>query len=178
MATARKQRRRERPDGKITAGPSGLKPSPRKAGPIESRYTAFRLRIRRSRIHGFGVFALEVIPKGKLVVEYSGELISRAAARRRFLRAWFSRGRRLYLARLNSYWVVDGAQGGSGAELINHSCDPNLQWKRFGGRLFFVARRRIRRGEELLLDYSFRKDGPRVVCRCGAASCRGTINTK
>ena len=44
-----------------------------------------------------------------------------------FRERWASRSHNLhYLARLDSYWTVDGADGGSGAEFVNHSCDPNL----------------------------------------------------
>jgi hypothetical protein len=32
----------------------------------------FRFRIGRSRIHGYGVFALEDIPVGRQVIEYAG----------------------------------------------------------------------------------------------------------
>jgi len=153
--------------------------SPRPSSPaIDPRFARYRLRVGRSRVHGRGVFAAEPIPAGRKVMEYTGERISRRETRRRFLRAWRSRERHIYLARLNLYWAVDGSVGGSGAELINHSCDPNLQWKRSRGHLFFFSRRKIRPGEELSLDYAFRKDGPAVPCRCGARSCRGTINVK
>jgi uncharacterized protein len=145
---------------------------------IDPRFASFRLRVGRSRVHGRGVFACQPIPSGRRVIEYTGERISRWETRRRFLKAWRSRSPRIYLARLNLYWAVDGSSGGSGAELINHSCDPNLDWRRSHGHLYFFSRRRIRRGEELTLDYAFRKDGPAVPCRCGAPSCRGTINVK
>jgi SET domain-containing protein len=144
---------------------------------INPRYACFRLRAARSAIHGRGVFACEPIPAGRKVIEYAGERISRAENRRRFVRAWQRGGnRRIYLARLDSYWSIDGSRGGSGAEFINHCCDPNVLMRRVRGRLFYFSRRKIRRGEELTLDYAFRKDGPRVPCRCGAPACRGTIN--
>jgi SET domain-containing protein len=39
-----------------------------------------------------------------------------------------------------------------------------------------MSRRDIRRGEELTVDYHFDKKVEKVVCRCGAEKCRGTIN--
>lgn len=39
--------------------------------------------------------------------------------------------------------------GGSGAEFINHSCDPNFKWRRIRRRLFYYGRRKIKVGEEL-----------------------------
>jgi len=147
-------------------------------GSIDPRFACFRLRVGRSRVHRLGVFSCEPIPAGRKVIEYTGERISRVEIRRRFLRAWRSRDRRIYLAFTGAYWALDGSRGGSGAELINHSCDPNLCCKRGPRRLFFFSRRKIRPGEELTLDYAFRRDGPPVPCRCGASACRGTINVR
>jgi hypothetical protein len=43
-----------------------------KAPKIDSRYAKFRMRVRPSKIHRWGVYALEVIPKGRKVIEYTG----------------------------------------------------------------------------------------------------------
>jgi len=146
---------------------------------IDPRYSCFSLRPARSRIHRWGVFACESIPAGRKVIEYTGERIGRVENRRRFFREWRRGGeRRICRARVNSYRFVDGSRGGSGAEFINHSCKPNLRWRRVLGHLLLFSRRMIRRGEELTLDYAFRKDGPRVPCRCRAFACRGTINLR
>lgn len=146
---------------------------------IDTRCACFRLRLRRSRIHGWGVYAAEIIPAGRKVIEYTGERISRVENRRRFVRAWTRGGdRAIYLASVDPYWSIDGARGGSGAERINHSCEPNVKMRRIRHQLFFFSLRRIRAGEELTVDYRFRKDGPRIPCRCGAPTCRGTINLR
>ncbi|HMD32371.1 MAG TPA: SET domain-containing protein-lysine N-methyltransferase [Candidatus Acidoferrales bacterium] len=146
---------------------------------IDPRYALFRLRVGRSRVHRFGVFALEPIPKGKKVIEYTGERISRAETTRRLLRVCRQRrNRRFYLVRLNPYWAIDGERGGSGAELINHSCEPNMLLVNIRNHAFCVTRRRIRKGEELAYDYAFPSDAFRVPCRCGARACRGTINVR
>ena len=68
------------------------------------------------------------------------------------------------------------AVDGNGAELINHSCEPNLKLRKLRGRLWLFSLRRIPAGEELHYDYGFSKSGKRVCCHCGAASCRGAIN--
>jgi uncharacterized protein len=81
-----------------------------------------------------------------------------------------------YLAALDSYWAIDGAVGGNGAELINHSCEPNLKPRRIGNRLWLVSLRKVRAGEELTWDYHFAKNGEKVRCHCGSPKCRGTIN--
>lgn len=139
----------------------------------------FKLRVAPSSIHRLGVFAEQQIPGRVTVIEYTGERISYPEARRRFRRIMKEHGGRFnYLARLNSRWVIDGAVGGNGAELINHSCAPNVKGRRARGRLWFVSLRRIRKGEELLLDYRFPKKGPPTPCHCGSAACRGTINRR
>src|SRR5271155_3939521 len=126
---------------------------------IDPRFTPFLLLVGRSRIHRHGVFAGETIPRNRKVIEYTGERISWRASARRFnniLRT--GRPRRFYFFILNRRWVIDGAVGGSGAELINHSCDPNLARRRIRGHIYYYSRKRIRTGEELNVDYHFSKD--------------------
>ena len=134
----------------------------------------------RSAIHRLGVFAAEDIPNRRKVVEYTGERITQRETVKRFQKIWQSRKRSkcFYLIGLSSRWVIDGSVGGSGAELVNHACNPNLRARRVRGRLFYFTRRPIRKGEELTLDYRYSKKSPTVVCHCGAPSCRGTINRK
>lgn len=131
---------------------------------------SFRLLILPSRVHRFGVFTDEVIPAGQKVIEYTGERI----ARREAVRRWDPR--RSHLFQVDDYWRLDGAIGGSGAEYINHSCAPNLVGRFIRGRLYYISRRRIRRNEELTFDYKYDTRLPPIPCRCGASSCRGTIN--
>jgi uncharacterized protein len=137
---------------------------------IDPRYCLFNLLIRESRIHRRGVYAGEDIPAGRKVIEYTGEKISRKETKRR------GDGAVTYLFTLNDYWTLDGAVGGSGAEIINHSCDPNLRAWNFRGHILYMSKRRIRRGEELTVDYRFPTDIERVPCKCGSKKCRGAIN--
>lgn len=137
---------------------------------IDPKFARFRLRVARSRIHRWGVYAEEPIPARRKVIEYTGERISRAETKRR------GRGPRTYLFTLDDYWTIDGAVGGSGAEIINHSCNPNLYSCIVRGHILYMSRRPIRAGEELTVDYRFSPKVEKVPCRCGAPECRGTIN--
>ena len=83
-----------------------------------------------------------------------------------------------YLFTLDNYWTLDGAVGGSGAEYINHCCDPNLVTEIRKGHILYMSKRLIHRGEELTVDYRFSKDVETVPCRCGAKTCRGSINLR
>jgi SET domain-containing protein len=140
---------------------------------IDPSFTPFQLEIRESRIHRRGVYALEDIPARRKVIEYTGEKINRKETKRR------GQGNITYLFTLNDYWTLDGSVGGSGAEIINHSCDPNLRaWNVNGQHILYMSKRPIRRGEELTIDYRFDKHVERVTCKCGSHTCRGTINLK
>ena len=145
---------------------------------IAPQFAAFPLRVGHSKIDRRGVFAESGIPARHKVVEYTGEKIRLAVAVNRARRVLFhSKGpKRLYLARLNRFWVIDGSVGGSGAEFINHCCDPNLFPKKEHGGIALFSKKRIRKGQELTIDYSFGPSLKPVVCRCGSRKCRGTIN--
>jgi len=140
---------------------------------IDPEFAQFRLRVGPSKIHRWGVYAAEFIPSRRKVIEYTGERISRRETRRR---AFASKLNRLFT--LDDYWTIDGSVGGSGAEYINHCCEPNLVARIIKGHILYMSKKDIRRGEELTIDYRFAKNVDRVVCRCGAPNCRGTINLK
>ncbi|HUI39126.1 MAG TPA: SET domain-containing protein-lysine N-methyltransferase [Candidatus Nitrosotalea sp.] len=146
---------------------------------VDPRFAWRRLRVSRSRIDGFGLFADEEIPRWQKVIEYTGERITNPEALRRF-RILLDSGRtnRFYFFDLNKRWVLDGSRMGSGAELINHCCEPNLSTRIVRGHILYFSRRRIQRGEELTVDYHFSRRTVRIPCKCGAAKCRGTINVK
>ncbi len=138
---------------------------------IDPRYSNFALKLAPSNIHRWGVYASEPIPAKRKVIEYTGERISRMETKRRAQFADF-----VYLFTLDHYWTIDGAVGGSGAEYINHSCEPNLASRIVKGHILYVSLRNIKRGEELTVDYRFDKKVERISCKCGAPGCRGTIN--
>ena len=141
---------------------------------INPKYCFFQVEARPSKIHRWGLYALEDIPVRKKVMEYTGERISRAETKRRA----DEQHRLIYLFTLNSYWTLDGAVGGSGAEFVNHCCDPNLVADIHTDKIFYVSRRAISKGDELTIDYHFAKNVQRVICKCGSPICRGTINLR
>ncbi|HEX6544995.1 MAG TPA: SET domain-containing protein-lysine N-methyltransferase [Bryobacteraceae bacterium] len=130
------------------------------------------MRVGPSKIHRWGVYAAEPIPARRKVIEYTGEKISRRETKRR------SERKLNYLFTLDPYWTIDGAVNGSGAQYINHCCDPNLVARIVRGHILYVSARDIRKGEELTVDYHFDADVERVPCACGSIKCRGTINIK
>jgi SET domain-containing protein len=136
---------------------------------IDPRFACFKISIRRSGIHGHGVYAEERIPPNRKVIEYTGERINRREAKRRDV------GALTYLFALDQRWTLDGAVGGSGAELINHCCEPNLITRVMKGHILYMSVREIRPAEELTVDYNFAISSGRDVCRCGSPKCRGLM---
>ena len=136
---------------------------------IDPKYAAFKLAIRKSKIHRYGVYAEERIPANRKVIEYTGERLNRAETKRR------GEGEYTYLFTLDDYWTLDGAFGGSGAEIINHSCDPNVVARIMKGHIIYMSLREIQPGEELAVDYNFVFTGDRSTCACGAKNCRGIM---
>jgi SET domain-containing protein len=139
---------------------------------IDPKRACFLMHAEPSAIHRWGVYADEDIPPRRKVIEYTGERISRRQIKIRSERLLH------YIFTIDSYWAIDGSVGGSGAEFINHSCDPNLESRILKGHILYFSIRPIRKGDELTVDYLFGADEEIVHCRCGARTCRGTINLK
>src|SRR5271156_1441339 len=129
-----------------------------KAPKLNPDCVCFKLVIRRSKIHRYGVFAGQRIPANRKVIEYTGKRLNRKEAKYR------GEGDYTYLFGVDSYWTLDGAVGGSGAEIINHSCQPNLISRVMKGHVLYMSLRAIRPGEELTVDYNFARNIERTPC--------------
>ena len=118
---------------------------------------------KRSRVHGYGVFAGERISKNTRIIDYAGELIlnSKSTARE----ARYLKQGRIWVFRVNRRWSRDAAVGGNIARLINHSCRPNCWWEVVGTTIWIRASRTIEPGEELTYDYATVGDKT-IQCRC------------
>lgn len=137
--------------------------------------------MRRSRIHGRGVFAREPIRKGTRIIEYAGERLPWSVAKdlpphdpTQPYHTWYFT--------LEDGNVIDAGAGGNEARWINHSCEPNCETDEKDGRIFIYARRAIEPGEELFYDYKIVPAERRTkqierefACYCGSGDCRGTM---
>lgn len=139
--------------------------------------------VKRSDLHGNGIFAACDIPAETVIFEYHGVRISQEEADEKpsadpndpFHTFFFS---------LSSGDIIDGGENGNDARWINHSCDPNCeaQEDENGERVYVVALYDIPEGEELLYDYGLVIDDvltdslkEQYRCLCGAPECRGTM---
>ncbi len=140
-----------------------------------------RIQVRRSGVHGKGVFALQAFRSGEHVITYRGELITWKEALRRHPHDPAQPDHTFYF-HIDDNHVVDGNVNGNAARWINHSCDPNCIADDSSGEVQVLALRDIAAGEELFYDYGLVIDErmtptlkKRFACWCGAADCRGTM---
>jgi len=138
--------------------------------PSPLSYLSPKAQVRSSPIHGRGLFATGEFQAGEIVCVKGGYIFDRAT-----------------LAGLapvmgpSEIQIADDLFIGprsiqerdGGMIFSNHSCEPNIGVE---GQIVFVALRAIAAGEELTHDWATTDDDDsRMECRCGAASCRGTI---
>ncbi len=82
-----------------------------------------KLRFEPSQIHGWGLFTLEDIPAGEMVVEYVGELVRPVIADRREVHYTRKGIGSSYLFRLADVGIVDATKTGGVGRFMNHSCN-------------------------------------------------------
>ena len=123
-----------------------------------------------SPIHGTGGFARVDIPAGTRVIEYVGEIISKQESLERCERS------NEYIFAIDEEHDLDGNVEWNPARFLNHSCEPNCEAQFLEGRIWIVAIRDIRVGEELTFNYSYDLEDYREhPCGCGAKTCVGYI---
>lgn len=123
----------------------------------------YKLLVKRSSA-GLGLFAGESISKETCIIEYVGRIIS---AQEEFT------SRSKYLFEINSKKTIDGQARTNTARYINHSCRPNCEPEIRNDRVFIMAKRNIKEGEELVYDYGKEYCNEHIKplgCRC--AKCQ------
>ncbi|KAF8359403.1 set-2 [Pristionchus pacificus] len=144
------------------------------------KYRKKMIKFARSRIHGWGLYALEPIAPDDMIVEYIGQKIRPIIADERE-KAYERRGiGSSYLFRIDEDEVIDATRQGNFARFINHSCQPNCYAKVVtvdgDKRIVIYSKSLIQKGDEITYDYKFPLEENKIECLCGAPSCRGTLN--
>jgi uncharacterized protein len=128
------------------------------------------IEFRASAIHGTGGFARVGIPAGTSIMEYQGRLIDKAESLRQ------CQLRNPFIFYLDADHDLDGNVEWNPARLLNHSCTPNCDAEVVEGRIWIVARRDIKAGEEITFNYGYDLESYREYpCQCGSADCVGYI---
>ena len=140
-------------------------------------------RVRKSKIHGYGIVASRNIRKHEKVIQYIGEKITKSEGDRRSekrIKKYLNSNRTgsVYIFELNKKYDIDGTPKYNKARYINHSCDPNCEVEISKNEIWISSIKKISKGEELTYDYGyeFDKDDFRDhVCKCGSTNCIGFI---
>ena len=152
------------------------------------RGVAIALEVYRTHTMGWGLRACSDLPAGTFVCSYIGEIIGKAEATRRYAeQALEKRPNYIYAVKEHTadgvlVTRIDPQYTGNVARFINHSCEPNLRpqlvrWCYVPAVAFFTLRP-IPAREPLTFSYGDAPEqtGPgSLPCRCGAASCRGSL---
>ena len=133
-------------------------------------------RIKKTNIdkNGKGLVAICNIKKGTKILNYVGNIITKKQTEES---EKFDNSKPIYLFNLNNKYDLDGDVPWNTARLINHSCSNNCEYDGKGLKLWVVAIRDIKKGEELTCDYGFSydQDYKQFPCNCGSKNCCGYI---
>ncbi len=128
-----------------------------------------QLIVKESVIAGKGCFALEDIPVGTLLGEYTGPIISFEEADDKY-----GEDEETYLFSLEGDKCIDATHIEHQMKYVNHCCDPNCEATEEKDRVFYHAKKDIKAGEELTVDYQLISENE-DKCLCGTIACRGTM---
>ena len=129
---------------------------------------------KKSGINNLGLFAKSDIKKGEKVIEYKGRKFTHKQVEEDDR---FDNSKAIYLFTLNERYVLDGDTKTNTAKYINHSCDPNCEVDIINGKIWIIAIKDIKKGDELSYDYGFGYDADfrQFPCKCGSKNCCGYI---
>lgn len=94
---------------------------------------------------GLGLFAGENIKKGETIIEYIGNILNKEEADKKVTSQ--------YLFEVTRNKTIDGTPRWNTARYANHSCSPNAESDVKKGRVFMIAIKNIKEGDEIVYDY-------------------------
>ncbi|MDA9591710.1 SET domain-containing protein-lysine N-methyltransferase [Pelagibacteraceae bacterium] len=140
-------------------------------------------KVKKSKVHGTGVFATQDIKNGTKIIEYIGDKVTKKEGDKRsserikkYLNSKISGS--VYIFELNKKYDIDGSPLYNKARYINHSCNPNCEVDIIKGHIWISSIKDIKKGNELNYDYGYpfdKDDFKDHVCKCGSKKCIGYI---
>ena len=139
--------------------------------------------VRRSKIHGTGVFAKKNIPKNTKIIQYIGEKITKKEGDKRSakrIKEYLNSEETgsVYIFELNKKYDIDGSPKYNNARYLNHSCNPNCEVDVINNEIWISSTKNIKLGAELTYDYGYAFDSDDYkdhLCKCGSKDCIGFI---
>jgi len=133
-------------------------------------------KIQKSNIDkkGRGLYATKNIKEGTRIIDYVGKVITKKQTEES---QKFDNAKPIYLFNLNKKYDMDGDVSWNTARLINHSCSNNCDYNGTGLKLWVIAIKNIKKGEEITADYGFGydEDYKQFPCKCSSKNCCGYI---
>lgn len=140
-----------------------------------------QLKFSKSKIHEWGLFAMEPIGVDDMVIEYVGvqqRAIMADTLERKYEKLGIGSS---YLFKIDSETIIDATLRGNVARFINHSCTPNCTAKVIlvegQKKIVIYSKQAIQAGEEITYDYKFPiEETNKIKCLCQTSGCRGFLN--
>lgn len=120
--------------------------------------------VRKSPIHGLGVFALRAFQTGEIVLRWD---LFHILSKEEYALLPAQERRYTHPIDGDNILVVQSPE-----RYVNHSCNNNTVVRDFSD----VAVRHIAAGEEITSDYSSDGSASKLTCSCGAQNCRGIVS--
>ncbi|TPX68047.1 histone-lysine N-methyltransferase [Spizellomyces sp. 'palustris'] len=130
---------------------------------FQKRESIKELEVVWTAVRGHGLRTKVNIPRGSMVIEYRGEIISQDTCIER-METIYKDVENYYFLNYARGEVIDACRKGTEARLVDGEYCVGL----FSSEDIFA-------GSELTYDYRFEAFGPMQQCLCGAKSCRGFI---
>ena len=135
--------------------------------------TFFQTEVKKSKIHGRGLFTKENIAKGEKVAIKGGRIVDR-----KFIdnNPKIVKSSELQIDDFHYIAPTNKEEFRKSMIYVNHSCEPNVG---LGGKNVFIAIRNILKGEEVTADYGiFENNDFKMICNCQTKNCRKIITGK
>tara|TARA_B100001939_G_scaffold161899_1_gene139647 strand:- start:801 stop:1298 length:498 start_codon:yes stop_codon:yes gene_type:complete len=142
--------------------------------------------VKKSKVHGSGVFAKTDIKKNVKIIQYIGEKVSKSEGDKRSedrIKRYLNSKKTgsVYIFELNSKYDIDGSPLYNKARYINHSCRPNCEVEIKNGKIWIKSIKNIKKDDELSYDYGYDFDPEDFMdhlCKCKSKNCVGYIVSK
>ena len=139
--------------------------------------------VKKSKVHGSGVFAKTDIKKNVKIIQYIGEKVSKSEGDKRSedrIKRYLNSKKTgsVYIFELNSKYDIDGSPLYNKARYINHSCRPNCEVEIKNGKIWIKSIKNIKKDDELSYDYGYDFDPEDFMdhlCKCKSKNCVGYI---